>query len=92
MTKNKDYFDFDKINFPLVVRNRRNGDWFQPLGMQGRQKLKSFFIDHKITRKKRNEVILLADQQSVIWIENMHLSDRVKITPQTKNILEIEII
>jgi tRNA(Ile)-lysidine synthase len=92
ITKNKDYFDFDKIKLPLVVRNRRNGDWFQPLGMQGRQKLKSFFIDHKITRKRRNEVILLADQQSVIWIENMHLSDRVKITPQTKNILEIEII
>lgn len=90
--KYKYYFDYDKIILPLVVRNRRNGDWFQPLGMQGRQKLKSFFIDHKITRKKRDEVILLADQQSVIWIENMHLSDRVKLTPQTKNILEIEII
>jgi tRNA(Ile)-lysidine synthase len=92
ITKNKDYFDLDKIKLPLVLRNRRNGDWFQPLGMQGRQKLKSFFIDHKITRKRRNEVILLADQESVIWIENMHLSDRVKLTPQTKNILEIEII
>jgi tRNA(Ile)-lysidine synthase len=90
--KNKYCFDLDKIQLPLIVRNRKDGDWFQPLGMQGRQKLKSFFIDHKITRKKRNEVILLADQQSVIWIENMHLSDRVKITPQTKNILEIEII
>lgn len=90
--KNKDYFDWDKIRFPLVLRNRREGDWFQPLGMTGRQKLKSFFIDHKITQQKRNEIMLLADQQAVIWIENMHLSDQVKITPETKNVLELEII
>ena len=90
--KNKDYIDMDKIRFPLVLRNRREGDWFQPLGMTGRQKLKSFFIDHKITQQKRNEIMLLADQQSVIWIENMHLNDQVKITPETKNVLELEII
>ncbi|MGV8059342.1 MAG: tRNA lysidine(34) synthetase TilS [Smithellaceae bacterium] len=90
--KNRDYFDLDKIQLPLVLRNRREGDWFQPLGMAGRQKLKSFFIDHKISQEKRNEIMLLADTQSVIWIENMHLSDQVKITPKTKNVLELEII
>lgn len=88
----KDYFDLDKIHQPLVLRNRREGDWFQPLGMSGRKTLKAFFIDHKITQQKRREMILLADRQSVVWIEKMHLSDRVKITPETKNVLELEII
>ncbi len=90
--KNKNYLDMDKVEFPLVLRNRRAGDWFQPLGMTGRQKLKSFFINKKITQKKRNEIILLADQREIVWIENMHLNDRVKITPETKNVLELEII
>lgn len=90
--KNKNYFDLDKIRFPLVLRNRRDGDWFQPLGMAGRKKLKSLFIDHKIPQQKRNEIMLLADTQSVIWIENVQLSDQVKITPETKNVLELEII
>ncbi|OPY82382.1 MAG: tRNA(Ile)-lysidine synthase [Smithella sp. PtaU1.Bin162] len=90
--KNKNYFDLNKIRFPLVLRNRREGDWFQPLGMVGRQKLKSFFIDHKISRQKRDEIMLLADEQSILWIENMHLNDRVKITPETKKVLELEII
>lgn len=90
--KNKSYADMDKIQFPLVLRNRRAGDWFQPLGMVGRQKLKSFFINHKITQQKRNEIMLLADQQGVIWIENMHMNDQVKITLETKNVLELEII
>jgi len=36
--------------------------------------------------------MLLVDQQEVIWIENMHLNEQVKITPKTKNVLELEII
>ena len=90
--KNKIYLDLDKIQQPVVLRNRRDGDRFQPLGMTGRQKIKSLFIDRKIPRGKRNEILLLVDQDSVIWIENMHLSDRVKISPKTINILSLEII
>jgi tRNA(Ile)-lysidine synthase len=90
--KNEIYLDLDKIQQPLIIRNRRNGDWFQPLGMQGRQKIKNFFIDHKIPRCERNEIMLFVDHISVIWIENMHLNDRVKITAETKKILKLEIL
>ena len=89
---NKVYLDLDKIKQPIVLRNRRDGDRFRPLGMTGRQKIKSLFINQKIPRDKRNETMLLVDQESVIWIENMHLSDRVKISAQTKNVLALEII
>jgi tRNA(Ile)-lysidine synthase len=90
--KNQVYLDLDKIQQPMVIRNRRNGDWFQPLGMQGRQKIKTFFIDHKMPRCERNEIILLVDRLSIIWIENMHLNDRVKITAETKNVLKLDIV
>lgn len=90
-SKNEVYLDFDKIQQPLIIRNRRDCDWFQPLGMQGSQKIKNLFIDHKIPRSRRNEIILLVDRLSVIWIENMHLNDRVKITAKTKNVLRLNI-
>lgn len=90
-SKGKVYLDLDKIKQPVVVRNRRDGDRFQPLGMKGRQKIKSLFINQKIPRDTRDGVMLLVDQDSVVWIENMHLSDRVKISPQTKNVLCLEI-
>ena len=48
--KNIIYLDLDKIHLPVVIRNRREGDWFQPLGMTGQQKIKKYFIDHKILR------------------------------------------
>ena len=91
-SKIKVYLDLDKIKQPIILRNRRDGDSFQPLGMQGRQKIKSLFINQKIPRNKRNETMLLVDQDSVIWIENMHLSERVKISAQTIKILCLEII
>jgi tRNA(Ile)-lysidine synthase len=90
--KNEVYLDLDKIQQPVILRNRRDGDWFQPLGMQGRQKIKYFFIDHKMPRCERNEIMLFVDQLSVIWIENIHLNDRVKITAETKNVLKLEIM
>lgn len=88
---NKTYFDRDKIKEPLIIRNRRSGDRFNPLGMRGSQKIKKLFIDRKIPRPKRNGIALIADQESVIWVENMHLSDRVKVSPETKNVLILEI-
>ncbi len=90
--KNEVYLDLDKIQQPLIMRNRRDGDWFQPLGMQGRKKIKNFFIDHKIPRSERDKMALLADQISVIWIQNMHLNERVKVTAETKNVLKLKII
>jgi len=32
------YLDGDHIQEPLVIRNRRKGDWFEPLGSSGRKK------------------------------------------------------
>jgi len=89
---NEVYMDLDKIQQPVIIRTRRDGDWFQPLGMQGRQKIKDFFIDHKIPQCQRNETMLFVDQISVICIQNMRLNDRVKITAETKNVLKLEIL
>lgn len=85
------YFDRDAVRGTLVIRNRREGDWFEPLGMTGRKKIKKLLMDRKIPREKRDDILLLADDVSVIWIENLHLSERVKITEKTKKVLELKI-
>ena len=84
------YFDGDKIRPPLVIRNRRNGDWFEPLGTKGSQKITKLFMDRKVPRTCRDSIALLADGESVIWIESLHTSERVKVSSATKNILVLE--
>ncbi len=85
------FFDEDKTKGPLVIRNRRKGDWFEPLGTKGSQKIKKLFIDRKVPRGQRESLALIADDISIIWIENIHISERVKVTHETKNVLILEI-
>ena len=89
---NRVYMDFEKIIPPLVVRTIKPGDNMQPLGMAGTKKLKSYFIDRKIPQIKRKNIPLLVDGESVIWIAGMRMSERVKITNKSKEILKVEII
>ncbi|MBS3767744.1 MAG: tRNA lysidine(34) synthetase TilS [Candidatus Cloacimonetes bacterium] len=86
------YLDFDKVEFPLKVRTRRKGDKFVPFGMEQEKKLKDFFIDEKVPRYKRDEVIIIEDQKRIIWVAGYRINHRVRITRQTKMALSIKII
>lgn len=61
-TRSKDnamYFSTE-IGDKIVIRNRRNGDIFHPLGMNGTKKVKDLFIDGKIPKRLRNAVPIVA--------------------------------
>ncbi|OPY85506.1 MAG: tRNA(Ile)-lysidine synthase [Syntrophus sp. PtaU1.Bin208] len=86
------YLDYDKLVMPLAIRNRRKGDRFQPMGMAGSKKLKAYFIDEKIPRRKRDAIPLLVDGHSVVWIAGLRLSERTRVKKETIHIVKIEII
>ncbi len=86
------FMDYDRIVPPLVLRSFRAGDRMDPLGMGGVKKLKSYFIDRKIPRCDRARIPLLVDARSVIWIAGERLSERVKVTPESKNVLKAEMV
>jgi tRNA(Ile)-lysidine synthase len=87
-----EYFDMDKISFPLVIRNFRPGDRFSPLGMTGRQKLKKFFIDHKVSRTERRKIPILLSRNEIIWVVGHRLDNTAKIGPQTRRLLKAELL
>ena len=84
--------DYEQISFPLTIRNVKSGDRFQPFGMNGTKKLKSFFIDEKIPKNRRRKIPILADQKSVLWIMGTRLCERVKITDKTRKVVKVEIV
>ncbi len=86
-TKNIDY---DKISGNLQIRNRKEGD--RILLKNGSKKLKDFFIDEKIPRTCRDDVLLIADERNIIWIIGYRLSEAYYVTDETKRILEIQIV
>ena len=75
----------------IQLRFFQPGDIFVPLGMQGHKKVKSFFIDQKIPRKKRPFIpILINGNDDIIWIYGERISDSFRVDATTKKVLFIE--
>lgn len=84
------WFDYDKIQDTLSVRNRRTGDYIT-LKSGGRKTVKAFMIDEKIPREKRDKILLLAEGSHVLWIVGYRISEYYKVTERTKNILQVQL-
>jgi tRNA(Ile)-lysidine synthase len=80
--------DFDKVAFPLTVRNREQGDRFHPVGIKGTKKLKSLFIDQKVPRSMREKWPVIVDgNDEVIWVPLLGHGDYAVIEPSTTHFL-----
>ena len=85
------FMDYESLQFPLKIRNFRPGDRFQPLGAKGTQKLKEFFIDHKIPRFERANIPLVISAEMIAWVVGYRIDERVKVTEKTKRILKVTV-
>jgi len=85
------YLDLDQIKFPLIIRHRQAGDRFYPLGMENPKKLKDFFIDEKVPKFERDNVLIVSDSEKILWVAGLRIDNRVAITEKTHNILKIRI-
>ena len=80
--------DCDGIKGKCVLRNRRSGDKIRLAGSSCTKTLKKLMNEKHI--EGRNSVIIMADEDGILWVEGIGCADRVKITKETKRILLIE--
>ena len=73
----------------FTVRNRRNGDRFQPLGVRHPKKLKDFLIDRKIAAELRDRIPLLVWNGEIVWIAGVEVSERFKVTDPPGALYEV---
>ena len=73
---------------PLAVRNRRPGDTFRPLGLNGRKSLQDFFVDAKIERVDREITPVIVDSAGqIVWIAGLALAEDFRVTEATKDVV-----
>jgi tRNA(Ile)-lysidine synthase len=84
------FFDMKAVSFPLTVRSVKPGDRFTPLGMTGSQKVKKYFIDHKIPATRRACCPVLESGGRLVWLMGYRIDDSVKITAKTGQVLKVE--
>jgi len=91
-SKNTLYLDHDKLQFPLVLRSWKDGDFFFPYGMTGKKKLSKFFKDEKLSLLQKSKVILLCSNKDVVWVVGMRPDSRFMATSKTNHILNVKIV
>ncbi len=81
-------FDYDVIKkLQYVLRTRKEGDIFKPYGFKGSKKLKKFLIDNKIPVSERDNLILLACGNNILWIPGIRKSSIAAIDNNTENVI-----
>lgn len=87
------YIDKEKIQFPLCLRKRKEGDLFFPYGMGGQKKvLRKYFKDEKYSLyDKENQWLLTDSTDQILWVVGRRADERFRTTPHTKEILCIRL-
>jgi tRNA(Ile)-lysidine synthase len=85
--------DINHIQFPLLVRSRREGDRLQPFGMDGHSlKLSDFMINEKMPRRAREGWPLVCSGEQIVWVSGYRLAHPFRITKNTTEAVELKLV
>lgn len=73
----------------LKVRRRRDGDRFQPFGMDVAKKLQDFMTDEKIPRWWRDRIPLLCASEDILWVAGWRISELARVKEGDKKVIEV---
>ncbi|WP_069130316.1 tRNA lysidine(34) synthetase TilS [Rhodohalobacter halophilus] len=93
------YLDLNKLSFPITVRQWKEGDRFQPLGMEGTQLISNHLTNRKISSAQKSEAFLIESfdetVSAVIFPHNTSddqigtVSETVRCSSDTEKVLVI---
>jgi tRNA(Ile)-lysidine synthase len=86
------WLDHGALSKVLILRKRREGDRFRPLGSPGAMKLKDFLINRKVPRDQRDSLHLLCSGKEIAWVVGHRISERFKVHTKTRKIAIISIV
>jgi tRNA(Ile)-lysidine synthase len=84
------YLDLEKVGDRLLVRPRKRGDRFQPLGLDQPKKLNEFMIDAKIPQAWRQRVPIVCSAEHIVWVVGWRIDERAKVSEKTKKVLQLK--
>ena len=76
----------------LAVRNRRPGDRFRPVGLDGQKKLQDYFVDRKVARNERDSVPLVVDETDrIVWVAGFGIDEAFRVTDPAQAVLILKL-
>ena len=81
--------DFDRVQWPLVLRNWRPGDSYRPHGSRRVRKLKRLLLESRVPRSARGSWPVLTSKGKVIWASGYPVAEELAPHPGTQTGLVI---
>jgi tRNA(Ile)-lysidine synthase len=82
----------DLVRESLVVRNRRPGDRFRPVGLGGSKKVQDLFVDRKLPRGERDGVPLVVDgSDRIVWVAGYGIDEAFRVTDSSQAVLVLRL-
>jgi len=86
-----EWFDFNKIKPPVIIRLRKAGDRFVPLGLNEEKKAGKFLTAARVPQHLRKKLLIVADSEKIIWLWPIRTSEQTKVTSETRKLLQLKI-
>ena len=81
--------DEDKLHYPMVLRRWKEGDSFQPFGMEGHKKVSDYLIDAKVSLPDKSRQFVLVSGGQIVWLVGRRVDERFRIDASTENVLKL---
>jgi len=88
-TANFAYINLSNVGLPLTLRTRRDGDIISPFGMNGSMKLKKYMNSKGVNRHKRDDILVLAKENEVLWVVGVGLSNKIGVSKVPTHVIEV---
>ncbi|MHB9145271.1 MAG: tRNA lysidine(34) synthetase TilS [Symbiobacteriia bacterium] len=87
------YLDLARLSRQLLVRTRRPGDRFRPLGAPGTKRLKDFLMEQRVPREDRDRIPLVcAADGHLVWVGGLRPAEDARVSEATRLVLHLRIV
>lgn len=90
-TSSSIYLDSEKIKGTLQLRPWKSGDRMKPIGLKGSKLISDIIKDAKIPSHLKNEILVLTDDENILWCLNLRVSSIANANPSSKSILQVSL-
>ena len=80
----QELFDAERVGTSILLRHWQPGDRFQPIGMKHAVKLQDLFVNQRVSRVRRHQLIVAVTASGeVFWVEDQRISEQFRLTKNT---------
>ncbi|MBN9662808.1 MAG: tRNA lysidine(34) synthetase TilS [Acidobacteria bacterium] len=85
----RDWLDFDRLSFPLILRNMHAGDTYHPVGRDRPVKLKDLMQSERVPSWNRRNWPMIVSKGRIVWARRFGAAAWAAAGPGTRRVLRV---